>query len=177
MAKHNIDIANDYLIKFSKLTRSILENSEKKWISLKDDLELTELYIQMESLRLKNKFSYDIKVDKAITIENTLIPPLILQPFIENSIWHGIAGKESKGHIHIEIKKENEMMVCIVEDDGVGRKNSIDTKPENVSMGIKITKSRLDIINQLKKTKGRVEMFDKTQGLRVELKLPLELRF
>jgi sensor histidine kinase YesM len=77
MAKHNIDIANDYLIKFSKLTRSILENSEKKWISLKDDLELTELYIQMESLRLKNKFSYDIKVDKAIVIENTLIPPLI----------------------------------------------------------------------------------------------------
>ncbi len=177
MAKHNIDIANDYLIKFSKLTRSILENSEKKWISLKDDLELTELYIQMESLRLKDKFSYDIKVDKTIAIENTLIPPLILQPFIENSIWHGIAGKESKGHIQIEIKKENEMMVCSVEDDGVGRKKRIETKPENTSMGIKITKSRLDIINQLKKTRGSVEMFDKTQGLRVELKLPLELKF
>jgi two-component sensor histidine kinase len=69
------------------------------------------------------------------------------------------------------------MMVCIVEDDGVGRKKSINTKPENTSMGIKITKSRLDIINQLKKTKGSVEMFDKKQGLRVELKLPLELRF
>jgi len=177
MSKHNIDTANDYLLKFSKLTRSILENSEKKWISLKEDLELMELYIQIEALRLKNKLSYNIKVDKTIAIENTLIPPLILQPFIENSIWHGIAGKESKGHIQIEIKKENEMMVCIVDDDGIGRKNSINAKPETTSMGIKITKSRLDIINQLKKTKGSVEMFDKTKGLRVELKLPLELCF
>jgi len=177
MAKHDIDTANDYLVKFSKLTRSILENSEKKWISLKEDLELMELYIQIEALRLNNKFSYDIKVDKTIAIENTLIPPLILQPFIENSIWHGLARKESKGHIKIEIKKENEMMVCIVEDDGVGRKKTINAKLKNTSMGIKITKSRLDIINQLKNTKGSVEMFDKKQGLRVELKLPLEFRF
>ncbi len=177
MAKHDLDTANDYLVKFSKLTRAILENSEKKWISLKEDLELMELYIQIEALRLKNKLSYEIKIDENINVENTLVPPLILQPFIENSIWHGIAGKESKGHIQIEIKKENEMMVCSVEDDGVGRKKMINTKPDNASLGIKITKSRLDIINQLKKTNGSVEMFDKEQGLKVELKLPLELRF
>jgi len=177
MLKYDLDTANDYLVKFSKLMRSILENSEKKWISLKEDLKLIELYIQIETLRLKNKLSYDIKVDKMIDIENTLIPPLILQPFIENSIWHGIAEKKSKGHIQIEIKKENEMIVCIVEDDGVGRKKNINAKPENNSMGVKITKSRLDIINQLKKTNGSIEMFDKKQGLRVELKLPLELRF
>jgi len=177
MSKHDIDTANAYLLKFSKLTRSILENSEKKWISLEDDLELMELYIQIEALRLKNKLSYDIKVDKNIDVENTLIPPLILQPFIENSIWHGIARKESKGHILIEIKKDNEMIVCIIEDDGVGRKKAINIKPENKSMGVKITKSRLDIINQLKNTKGSIEMLDKDHGLRVELKLPFELRF
>ncbi|MCF6349200.1 MAG: tetratricopeptide repeat protein [Flavobacteriaceae bacterium] len=177
MSKHDLDTANDYLVKFSKLTRAILENSEKKWVTLKEDLELMELYIQIETLRLKNKFSYDINVDKAIDIENTLVPSLILQPFIENSIWHGIAGKESKGHIQIEVKKENEMMVFSVEDDGVGRKKTSRINPENTSMGIKITKSRLDIINQLKNTKGSVEMIDKTKGLKVELKLPLELRF
>ncbi len=177
MEKHDLDTANDYLVKFSKLTRSILENSEKKWISLKEDLELMELYIQLEALRLKNRLSYEIKIDENINVENTMVPPLILQPFIENSIWHGIAGKETKGHILIDIKKENEMLVCIVEDDGVGRKKASILKPENTSMGIKITKSRLEIINQLKKTRGSVKMFDKTPGLRVELKLPLELLF
>ena len=177
MSKHDIDTANNYLIKFSKLTRSILENSEKKWISLEEDLELTELYIQIESLRLKNKLSYKIKIDEKIDIENTLIPPLILQPFIENSIWHGILPKETKGHILIEFKLENEMMICIVEDDGVGRKATVNTISENTSMGLKITKSRLDIINQLKNTKGNLKILDKPQGLKVELKLPLELKF
>ena len=177
MAKHDIDTANDYLVKFSKLTRAILENSEKKWITLKEDVELIELYIQIEALRLINKLSYTIKVDKTIAVENTLVPPLILQPFIENSIWHGIANKETNGHIQIEIKKQNEMLVCIVEDDGVGRKKVNNTKSQNTSLGIKITKSRLDIINQLKKTNGSVEMFDKEDGFKVELKLPLEVRF
>ncbi len=177
MAKHDIDTANDYLVKFAKLTRAILENSEKKWISLKEDIELIKLYLQIETLRLKNKFSYNIKIDKNIDVENTLVPPLILQPFIENSIWHGIAKKESNGHIEIKIKMQNEMLVYIIDDDGVGRKKVNSTKPENTSLGIKITKSRLDIINQLKNTNGSVEMFDKKQGLKVELKLPLELRF
>ncbi|WP_339918419.1 tetratricopeptide repeat-containing sensor histidine kinase [Yeosuana marina] len=177
MSKHDIDTANEYLLKFSKLTRSILENSEKKWISLEDDLQLMELYIQIETLRLKNKLSYNIKIDKNIDTENTLVPPLILQPFIENSIWHGIERKKSKGHILIDIKKENQMIVCIVEDDGIGRKKTINIKSENTSMGVKITKSRLDIINKQKKTNGSIVMIDKTQGLRVELKLPFELRF
>jgi tetratricopeptide (TPR) repeat protein len=177
MAKHDLETATNYLVKFSKLTRAILENSEKKWISLENDLELTALYIQIEALRLKNKLSYKIDVDKNIAIENTLVPPLILQPFIENSIWHGIAPKKSIGHIQIKIKKEEKMLVCIVEDDGIGRKKVNHSKQKNNSMGIKITKSRLEIINQLKKTNGRLEMFDRKQGLRVELRLPLELLF
>jgi len=177
ISKNNIEKANEYLFKFAKLTRSILENSEKKWIPLEEDLELIELYIQIEALRLKNKLSYAIKIDKAIDRENTLLPPLMLQPFIENSIWHGIAKKTSKGHIEIEIKKEGDMIVCIVDDDGVGRKKTIDVKKETYSMGVKITKNRLDIINQLRKVKGSLAMFDKGQGLRVELRLPLELQF
>lgn len=178
MAKNDVETANEYLMKFAKLTRAILENSEKKWIPLKEDLELTELYIQIEELRLKDKLFHSIKVDEKIDIENTLVPPLLLQPFIENSIWHGIAKKKDKGQIDINIKVEGQMMVCIVEDDGVGRKkNGTQNHKERESMGIKITKNRLDVIGQLSKMQGSVEMIDKEQGLRVELKMPLKLRF
>ncbi len=177
MDKNDVKTASSYLMKFAKLTRSILENSEKKWITLQEDLELTELYIQIESLRLKNKLSHKIDVDDALDTENTMVPPMLLQPFIENSIWHGIALKEGKGNIDIHIKKENGMVVCTVDDDGVGRKKNLLNNNQKSSMGIKITRNRLDIIGQLKKEKGSIKMFDKTQGLRVELKMPLELRF
>ncbi|MEL6917892.1 MAG: histidine kinase, partial [Bacteroidota bacterium] len=177
MAKNNVDIANTYLLKFAKLTRSILESSEKKWINLSEDLELMELYIQIEALRLKNKLSYTITVAQEIDAENTLVPPMLLQPFIENSIWHGIAAKEGKGHIAIGIRKEGDMVVCSVDDNGVGRKKTLNVKTDYTSMGVKITESRLDIIGQLKKVKGSIAMFDKKEGLLVELKLPLELRF
>ena len=178
MEKNDVETASEYLMKFAKLTRSILENSEKKWITLKEDLELTKLYIEIEALRLKDKLFHTIKVDESIDVENTLVPPMLLQPFIENSIWHGIAAKKTKGLISIEIKIEDQMVVCIVEDDGVGRKKTRgDDYQERESMGIKITKNRLDIISQLKGVQGSIAMFDKKQGLRVELKLPLELNF
>jgi len=175
---NNVLKADEYLAKFSKLTRSILENSEKKWISISEDLELLKLYIEIESLRLKNKLSYNIKVDDTIDINNTLIPPLILQPFIENSIWHGISKKENDGTILIEIKSTNQKLICAVEDDGVGRNGSIKSfDKDNSSMGIKITNQRLDIINEVKHEKGTINFIDKKQGLRVELSLPLELKF
>ncbi|MFS4467652.1 tetratricopeptide repeat protein [Maribacter sp. 2210JD10-5] len=177
MVKNDIEKANEYLIKFAKLTRSILENSEKKWITLKEDLELMELYIQIEAIRLKNKLTHTISVGREIDVENTLVPPLMLQPFIENSIWHGIAKNQNGGHINIETKKEGDLLVCSVDDNGVGRTKNVKLKSENTSMGIRITKNRLDILSRLKETKGNVVLIDKTQGLRVELKLPLELQF
>jgi tetratricopeptide (TPR) repeat protein len=174
---NNVQKADEYLTKFSKLTRSILENSEKKWIPLKEDLELLKLYIEIESLRFKNKLSHSIKIDDTIDLDNTLIPPLILQPFIENSIWHGISKKENDGTILIEINKTNQKLICAVEDDGVGRNSSTKNFDKNSSMGIKITNQRLDIINEIKEIEGTINFIDKKQGLRVELSLPLELRF
>ena len=91
--------------------RQTLENSNQKEITLQDDLQLIELYMQIEAMRLDNKFSYSIEVDEAIDVENTLVPPLILQPFIENSIWHGISKKEDKGHIKIQIKTLNDKTI------------------------------------------------------------------
>ena len=180
IAKNNIRAADDYLTKFARLMRMILENSEKKEIALADDLKALELYMQLESLRLNNKFSYEIKTDSAIDKENTLVPPLLLQPFVENSIWHGIAKKEGQGKIVILISKENKMIHCTVEDDGVGRRAAGEINQlENTrkSLGMKITKSRIDILNRIKKSNASVFFSDLTHGTKATIILPLELSF
>ncbi len=177
MAKNDLNTANEFLVKFSKLIRAILENSERTWISLAEDLQLMELYMQIESLRLHDKFSYSFHVADDIDTENILVPPLILQPFIENSIWHGISQKSAPCHIDIAIKRESDFLVCSVDDDGVGRQKTIHTKGANTSMGVQITKNRLEILNRLKRENGSIEMIDKDEGLRIELKFPLELQF
>ena len=182
MAKNDVQKADYYLVRFARVMRQILENSEKKEISLENDLKALELYMQLESMRLNNKFTYQIIVDNDIDRENTLVPPLILQPFVENSIWHGIAPKDGIGKIKIYIKKDGDMINCIVEDNGLGRKKITtvaagQTNSAKKSMGLKITETRIDIINKIKKTKGSVELFDLSEGVRVEVKLPLELIF
>ncbi|MEO9893289.1 histidine kinase, partial [Aurantibacter sp.] len=178
ISKNDIQQADDYLVKFSKLTRAILENSEKKSITLNEDLELMELYMQIEAIRLENKLHHKITIDQDIEPNNTLVPPLILQPFIENSIWHGIAPKNGDGHIAIKIEKEGDMLKYVVDDNGVGQlKKNMGEKKSNGSFGIKITKSRIDILSHIKNKKGSINLMDKPEGVRVEITLPLELQF
>jgi tetratricopeptide (TPR) repeat protein len=180
IAKNNTKLADEYLAKFAKLMRLILENSEKKEVLLVDDLKALELYMQLEALRMNQKFTYQIKVDTDIDMENTLVPPLLLQPFVENSIWHGISNKDGIGNILVHIKKEGEMINCIVEDDGIGRKlaaKKSDVTESKKSLGMKITKARIDILNKVKNATAAVQLFDLAQGTRVEVKLPLALSF
>src|SRR2546423_9816388 len=110
--------------------------------------------MQLESLRFKNRFTYIIETDPGIDKENTLIPPMLLQPFVENAIIHGMQNKES-WLIKISVKKENDMIKCIVEDNGAGRQDVVtmreDGEKKRNSLGIKIISERLNIINQLKK--------------------------
>jgi len=177
ISSHDVKTANYYLGKFAKMMRMILENSEHTQVSLADDLKALELYMQLEALRLNGQFDYEIKVDDDIDQENTMVPPLILQPFVENSIWHGIAQNEGMGKILIEIKKEDEMINCMVEDNGIGRLANKENRSEKKSLGMKITRSRIEMMNKIKKTKGSVELFDIASGTRVEVKLPLALNF
>ncbi len=184
IAKNDVPLADKYLTKFAKLMRMILENSEQKDVPLASDLKALELYMQLEALRMNNKFTYEIRVGDDIDTDNTLIPPLILQPFVENSIWHGIARKEGKGIILIEIKKENNSMInCIVQDDGIGRKQSaafktaVPEKEEKTSLGMKITQARIDILNRIKNAKAAVTLSDLEEGVRVEVRLPLTTAF
>ncbi len=181
MMKNDMQKADEYLTKFAKLMRLILENSEQKEVSLTDDLKALELYMQLETLRMKNKFTYEIQVADDIDKDNTLIPPLILQPFVENSIWHGLTKKNSEGKIIIKIQSEGNMLICTVEDNGIGRgytkaKEEVEST-EKKSLGLKITHTRIDIINRLKNTNAAITLFDLSEGTKAEVRLPLELSF
>ena len=179
--KNDTAKASIYTSKFAKLMRMILENSERKEIPIAQDLKALELYMQLEALRMHNKFIYEIKVDDAIDQENTLIPPLILQPFVENSIWHGISQKECDGRIWISIHKEGDMINCIVEDNGVGipepDHSEQSAHADKKSLGMKITKSRIDVINRMKKTNATVTFSNLDEGTKIEVRLPEALAF
>jgi tetratricopeptide (TPR) repeat protein len=170
--------ASQYTIQFARLMRCILEHSEQKEITLEEELESLKLYMHLESLRLHQKFTYEIIIDQSINASQTLIAPLILQPFVENSIWHGISQLDANGKIFIFIKKEAEMLYCIIEDNGYGRKQkeTLKTVPKK-SFGLKITQERLDILNKINNTKAQFKIFDLEPGTRVELRLPLLYMF
>jgi sensor histidine kinase YesM len=160
------------------MMRQVLENSEKREITLAEDLQVVETYIQLESLRLRNEVNYEICIDPAIDPDVTLVPPLIIQPFVENSIWHGLPGKTCPGKISIRIIREDGMIHYIVEDNGIGRRAAgKQIASGKKSMGMRITLDRIDIINQTRRVKAGVEIFDLPEGTRVEVRLPLELNF
>ena len=176
ISKNNLPAADEYLTKFANLMRSVLENSDLKTVSLEEDLKVLELYMQLESIRLNNKFTYKIILANDIDKENTMIPPLILQPFVENSIWHGIAHKEGKGEIIITIKKDGNIINCNVDDNGLGLKQTTQ-EAQRKSMGMKITRSRIEILNKIEKTNASVSLLSLQQGTRAEVRLPFQLNF
>lgn len=120
--------ASEYLTRFSKLIRLILENSRHQAIALDKDLEGLELYMQMESLRFEQHFEYHVELSDTIEAESILIPPLLLQPFVENSIWHGLMPKETAGTITIKISVQEENLHCMIEDNGIGRLKAAEIK-------------------------------------------------
>jgi len=140
------DLANDYMADFSNLLRRILENSSMDRVSLKEELSSTSLYLDLEKMRTDNVFDYQIVVDPTIDQLNSFVPPLILQPFVENSIWHGIVPKGEQGLITIQIKKSGESdLECILADNGIGIAESMNQKSSTSreSKGMSITADRL----------------------------------
>ncbi|MBK8498695.1 MAG: histidine kinase [Flavobacteriales bacterium] len=115
------DLASGFLTKFARLMRLVLENSRHNEVPLVQDMEALRLYMDMERARLNNRFQYAIEIDPEIDQENIMVPPLVLQPFVENAIWHGLSRKEGEGHLLLTVKQEGGMLVMAIEDDGVGR--------------------------------------------------------
>ncbi|MBU3010425.1 histidine kinase [Polaribacter vadi] len=171
--------ANRYLSEFSVLMRSVLENSDEDFISLNKEIELLELYVKLEHNRFKDKFDYKISVDKTIDLEQFSIPPMLLQPYIENAIWHGLRYKKEKGSLEIAIhKKDDETVSISIIDDGIGRKKSQELKTKNQlkqkSKGMSTIKNRIAILNDMYKERIAVNVSDAIEngeGTKVELLL------
>ncbi|WP_246109156.1 histidine kinase [Seonamhaeicola algicola] len=150
--------ANKYLSDFSMLMRAVLENSEKDFIPLEKEVELLQLYTKLEHFRFKDKFDYNIHVDENITIKDFVIPPMLLQPYIENAVWHGLRYKKTEGQLNIDIsqKTSNEITITIT-DDGIGRAQSKALKTQNqkkqTSTGMGNIKKRVSILNEMYKDK------------------------
>ncbi len=147
--------ANRYLTSFAKLIRKNLDSSVSgNLVNLSEEMERLELYLSLENMRFKSKFSYAIEVDEEIDTESVKIPPMLLQPYVENSIWHGILPMERPGHIRIKVEPfEQDAVRITITDDGIGIDTSLKNKSKNgvqhVSRGIEITSGRLAILKKM----------------------------
>ena len=181
--QNDSDNADKYLVKFSRLMRLILENSRQEWVTLADELEQLTLYLELEQLRFDNKFDFVVEADPNIHKKKVSIPPMIIQPYIENSILHGIAHRKTPGHIRVLIKPLNNGLQCTIDDDGVGRQKAGALKSQTVSshksMGLRVTQERLQLISQQSEQSGGVQVIDKTDesnqptGTTVVIQLPV----
>ncbi|WP_373517990.1 sensor histidine kinase, partial [Pricia sp.] len=177
--------ASKYLTKFGKLIRMVLENAESTEVSLKDELTLLEAYIQLEALRFNGEIKHQINIKGDIDLENTYLPSMVLQPFVENAIWHGLMHKtkEGQGCITISVEKDrDQQLICQIEDNGVGREKSRELQQKSVwkskSLGIKITEDRLKLVSkelqkQLIHITDLKDSLGQALGTRVEVNIPI----
>jgi LytS/YehU family sensor histidine kinase len=177
--------ASLYLTRFAKLIRLILDNSNNKAVSLSSELDALKLYIEMESIRFEKQFTYSVEVDYDVQPDHVSVPPLIIQPFVENAIWHGLLHKETAGHLNIHFSRKNKnILECTIEDDGVGRKKAEELKSKSTftkkSLGMKLTEHRLALLNRQAVLDATVEVLDlkngegEATGTKVILKIPVD---
>ncbi|MFL1013235.1 tetratricopeptide repeat-containing sensor histidine kinase [Flavisericum labens] len=173
--KNGKDKARNYIERFAAIMRKILDNSQKAEIPLEKEIEFLEGYIKLEQQRLENRFDYTVNVDSDIDEENTLVPPALYQPFIENSIWYAFPEKKGKGQLTITFEKEQNTLVCTIDDNGLGIKQKQET--DKKSFGISGVQNRVELFKQIKRSEARVEIIEKEQGVRVIIQIPLSLEF
>jgi len=159
------EAASDYLTKFSRLIRLVLENSRSEKVTLENELETLSLYAEMEVMRFKNKVQFHLKVAPDLDPLFIEIPPLLLQPFVENAIWHGLMHKEEGGNVTVDVSMSTEKLLHVeVTDDGVGRQKSMEYKSKsatvNKSFGMKVTNERIEMINHIYKINTYIKIID-----------------
>lgn len=162
--KNETEAASDYLTRFSRLIRMVLINSQKSLISLEDELDMLRLYLDMERLRFNSVFDYNITFINEIEPASVFIPPLLLQPFCENAIWHGLMHKKGQGKLDIALTIQANILNCTITDNGVGREKAAELKSKSAelqkSLGLKITNNRLALLNQKSETDSYYKMSD-----------------
>lgn len=165
--KNEIKKSNFYLGKFSRLMRKVLDASGEEAITVQDEIEILELYLELEKLRFGEEFNYDIIIGNEIDTYKLLLPPMLLQPFIENAIKHGLLHKKGEKRIDIEFKLTDKL-VCIITDNGVGRKKVQEIQQRlaenHKSFATQATKKRIDLLNSMTKDKYNIEIIDLYDG-------------
>lgn len=180
IAQQDERTANKFLSEFSQLMRLVLENSQEDFIPLYKEQEILVLYLKLEHYRFRDKFDYEIHIDEAISTETIEVPPMLIQPYIENAVWHGLRYKETRGKLIVNISSEDGFLIVEIIDDGIGRKKSGELKTPNQrrhnSTGLKNIQERLQIINKVYKTQYRVDIENVTEqgGTRVKIFLPIK---
>lgn len=168
VAQHDERTANKFLSEFSRLMRLVMENSQEDFIPLYKEQEIISLYLKLEHYRFRDKFDYEIKIDENINPEAIEIPPMLLQPYIENAVWHGLRYKEQKGHLLLHLRRNGHGLQVEITDDGIGRRKSAALKTANqkkqTSTGLKNIEERLTIINKVYKAKYSVAIQDLDAG-------------
>jgi ligand-binding sensor domain-containing protein len=157
--KNEIDQSFNYLSKFSSLIRKVLNNSSREFITLEDEITTLQLYIDLEQIRFKHPFNFCLNVDEELDME-TDIPTMLIQPYIENSIWHGLMPKELEGKLELIFKKVDSTIHVIIRDNGVGRDKGDLTKKYHVSKGMSLTQQRIQNLENISKKKFVTDIID-----------------
>jgi LytS/YehU family sensor histidine kinase len=183
MYQHDKLATNNYLTKFSSLMRKVLDNSRHTSVPLSDELSALNLYLELESIRFKDKFEYKITLDDEIDPLMHKVPTMLIQPYVENSICHGLIPKEGNGFVNIDLKLKDDYILCTIEDNGIGREaakeRNLKKEGNHNSLGTQITKSRLDLVNELYGTSLKTIYTDlsgengESTGTRVEIHIPI----
>lgn len=168
--------AISYLSLFSKLIRNVLDSSVNQYTTLEKEIETLKYYIELEKLRFDDKFRFNLCLDEDLDTDEIEIPSLIIQPYIENAIIHGLTSREEKGTLLLEISSHHDKLLCVIEDDGIGRKKSesfnISKKLAHKSVGMSVTEERLNIVNKTNEVSVNIidlEEDGEPCGTRVEL--------
>ncbi len=147
---HETEAASDYLTKFSRLMRMIMNHSRHSYITLSDEIEVLQLYLDMERLRFKDAFDYSIIVEDEIDSDEVRIPPLLVQPFVENAVWHGLMHKDERGSLTIDFRLSDDQLTCVIRDNGIGRREAGKLRSKSAekhkSMGLQITAERMALL-------------------------------
>ncbi len=178
MLEEKVDAAGEYLTKFARLLKQVLENSGKKYISLSDEINSLELYLSLEQMRSEHKFQFSLAIADDLDGDKLSFPPLLIQPFVENAIWHGIKHKKGSGNISIDIQSNDpDHLICRVTDDGIGREKARSlAHSQHRSLGMKISRQRIALMGLSEQSDIRIidlyNEHNEAAGTRVELVLP-----
>jgi LytS/YehU family sensor histidine kinase len=188
IVKNNDEHAIKYLNKFARLIRMILDNSESPTVTIKEEIDALKIYIELEIMRFENKFSFQMEIDPNIDLDLEEIPSMLIQPYVENAILHGLTSRfDNAGILKIQIKKQKdddtELVICTIEDNGIGREKSAESKSlsgkMHRSLGMKVTADRLSLLNDINQSAMSVNITDlknengTAAGTKVEIYIPV----